>query len=449
MKKLRDNFLKIKKDVVFKNELNILKKFFLEKNLNVNTINFLLNGQLSIEDLNINEKIALCRGLYKLGYDIFNPVNYFTSSQLLNFESLAVEKNNTNIVEFENVSEYNDDLYIVPFWKPSEHVKAWNNRNIRYNFDTQRQGSLSVDKWGNITQKMTINRKSVEEIKKMIKDRKYFPPDMITLNILQLEDKEPLVKYDKENRKLTIQTESDFNSKNTTFLDIIDGMHRTMSLFELEKEGIDLDKIFLGFPVQISITTTEQANSFIYRQAQANKQSVDFLEQRIDDKYKKVVDKIEAYGNETNNILFNNISDSYEKMKIEKKITYVGVLKNALRTIEKEMKINFDLRMELNIGSKKVAEIVNIIVDILKENNKEYYKECNIYFGFLVLAYYIKKQKMTDDEIFKNLFNIVEKMIEREEELNKLKLNNMHYNQANIYNFFINLAKEGSVGTNE
>lgn len=448
MKKFRDNFLQIKKEVVFKNELHTLKKYFLEKNLNINAVNFLLNDQLDIDDLNLNEKIALCKGLYKLGYDIFNPTNYFTSSQLLNFESLALEKNNTNIVEFENVAEYNDDLYIVPAWKPSEHVKAWNNRNIRYNFDTQRQGSLSIDRWGNISQKMTINRKSVEEIKKMIKDRKYFPPDMITLNILQLEDKEPLVKYDKENRKLIIQTETDFNSKHTTFLDIIDGMHRTMSLFELDKEGIDIDKIFLGFPVQISITTIEQANSFIYRQAQANKQSVEFLEQRIDDKYKKFIDKVEAYGNADNNILFNNISDSYEKMKIENKLTYIGVLKSALRFVEKKMDINFDSRIELNMGSKKVAEIINIMVDLIKEKNKDYYKNCNIYFGFFVLAYYIKNTKANDEEIFDILIEAVDNMVENEGELNKLKLNNVSFNQNKIYKFFIELIK-GSVSINE
>ena len=444
MQNYKDNFLKIKKEIASKNEARALNKYFIKKNLRVNTVQFLLNDQLDIEDLDINEKIALCKGLYDLGYEVFNPTNYFTSSQLLNFETLVVRENHTNIMEFEGVSRYNDDLYLVTSWKPSEHVKAWKNRNIRYNFDSQRQSILTVDRWGNVTQKMNINRDSVNEIKKLIKDKKYFPPDMLTFNILQLEDKEPLVKFDEENKKLIIKTDSDFESPNTTFFDVVDGAHRTMALVELYDEGVNIDEIFLGFPVQISITTIEEATAFIYRQSQANKQNEVFLEQRVQDKYKKFIDKVEREGNENTNILFNNISDSYERMKLDKKLTYVGVLKSALRMIEKNLDINFDSRMELNFGSKKVVEVVNTIADILKEEEKDYiYKNnCNIYFGFFVLSYYLKVNKISKDETFDILFKIVQNMIDKEDELNRLRLNVSSTNYTKIYDFFVKLLEE-------
>ncbi|MBM7836307.1 hypothetical protein [Clostridium sardiniense] len=444
MKNIRDNFLKIKKEIAYKNEARILNKYFIKKNLRASTVQFLLNDQLDINDLDVNEQIALCKGLSELGYEEFNPTNYFTSSQLLNFETLVIKENHTNIMEFENVSEYNDDLYHVTAWKPSEHVKAWKNRNIRYNFDAQRQSILSIDRWGNVTQKMNINRESVNAIKKLIKEKKYFPPDMLTFNILQLEDKEPLVKYDGENRKLVIKTEPDFESPNTTFFDVVDGAHRTIALVELYDEGVNIDDIFLGFPVQISITTVEEANAFIYRQAQANRQNEVFLEQRIEDKYKKFIDKVESYGNKETNILFNNISDSYERMKLDKKVTYVGLLKSALRMIEKNLDINFDSRAELNFGSRKIVEVVNTIAEILKEEGKEYIYEnnCNIYFGFFVLAYYLKINKVNEDKMFDILFEIVQNMIKKESELNKLKLNVLNTNYSKIYNFFVDLLEE-------
>lgn len=444
MNNIRDNFLKIKKEIAYKNEARTLNKYFIKKNLRASTVQFLLNDQLDINDLNVNEQIALCKGLYELGYEEFNLANYFTSSQLLNFETLVIKENHTNIMEFENVSEYNDDLYHVTAWKPSEHVKAWKNRNIRYNFDAQRQSILSIDRWGNVTQKMNINRESVNAIKKLIKERKYFPPDMLTFNILQLEDKEPLVKYDGENRKLVIKTEPDFESPNTTFFDVVDGAHRTIALVELYDEGVKIDDIFLGFPVQISITTVEEANAFIYRQAQANRQNEIFLEQRIEDKYRKFIDKVESYGNKETNILFNNISDSYERMKLDKKVTYVGLLKSALRMIEKNLDINFDSRAELNFGSRKIVEAVNTIAEILKEEGKEYIYEnnCNIYFGFFVLAYHLKNNKVNEDKMFDILFVIVQNMIKKENELNKLKLNVLNTNYSKIYDFFVDLLEE-------
>lgn len=446
MKNFKTEFLKIKKQLNERSDIKTLNKYFIKKKLKMNTIPFLLSNQLQFEDLNINEKIALCKGLYEAGYTNLNPVHYFTSAQLLDFETLVVEEDYTNVMKFEGVSRYNDDLFLVTAWKPSDLVNAWKNRNIRYNFDSQRQAILSVDRWGNITHKMDINRSSVEEIKKLIKEKKYFPPDMLSFNVLQLEDKEPLIEYNEGERTLKIKTNPDFESPNTTFFDITDGAHRTMALVELADEGIDIDNIFLGFPCQISITTIEEAVAFIYRQSKANRQNEVFLEQKINDKYKKFIDKVLASGNKKTNILFNNIADSYEKMKLEKKLTYMGILKSSLRMIEEKMNINFDSRTELNFGSKKVVETVNTIAEILKEENKEYIYEsnCNIYFGFFILAYCLKVNKLDEDESFDVLFNVVKSIINKENELKELKLNTLNTHQTRIYDFFVQIFKESS-----
>lgn len=447
MDRFNEEFLKIKKNFSNLHEINKLNKYFIKKKLKTNTVIFLLNNQIQFSDLNVYEKIALCKGLYDLDYKQFNPTNFFTSAQLMDFETLVIQEERTNVIEFENVGKYNDDNFICIAWKPSALVKAWKNRNIRYNFDSQRQAILSVDRWGNVVHKMNINKQSVEEIKQLIKDKKYFPPDMLAFNIVQLEGKEPLINYDETKKKLTIKTEPNFDSPNTTFVDIVDGAHRTLALVELFDEGVDIDEIFLGFPAQISIITVEQALEFIYRQAKSNKQNEDFLAQKIPDKYKKFIDRMNSSDNAETNVLFNNIAGSYEEMRIEKKMTCANIFRSALKTIEQRMGVNFDLRSELAFGSKYIVDMINIIVEFLKEEEYEdlYKQNFAIFFGFTIMAYYLRANKIPEDKALDMLLEATINLVNTDKKtIASLKLTSIKYPQKVNYDFFINLIEEAN-----
>lgn len=449
---MNDNIQKFEADVYeYMNSIDFLtskriyktvKNELIKKKLTPFIFNEIMNEEngLNISDLETNEQIAIAKGLYNYGLEQFKPSNYFNINELGAYETyIDINENNDMELIFENVKEYNDYYYCCTYWKPSEQYRARKNRLVRYNFATQRQANIRKTAYGTIRREISLNRKSVNGIKEMIKAGEYFPPDTLTLNILLLEEKNANVHYNKEKEELRIKINYDIDAIDYTVVDFTDGWHRDTAIYELYNEGFDVEKTFKGFPVNISIVKPEVAARFVNRQMLANRESDEYMRAMEKNSYN---DFIEAVNKNSKSILFNQIAKTREEMLKADKLTYNEVFEKALRHIEKNEDIAIEGRSMMIYGTEKYVNIINTIFEILEDkkvNNKimRIFKSENIWLGYFAIWSYLQKNKLNDIEEYKLIDNFVENVITaKDEDIKDLKLNNKAFNIGNTYNFF-------------
>ena len=449
---MNDNIQKFEADVYeYMNSIDFLtskriyktvKNELIKKKLTPFIFNEVMNEEngLNISNLETNEQIAIAKGLYNYGLEKFKPSNYFNINELGAYETyIDINENNDMELIFENVKEYNDYYYCCTYWKPSEQYRARKNRLVRYNFATQRQANIRKTAYGTIRREISLNRKSVNGIKEMIKAGEYFPPDTLTLNILLLEEKNANVYYNKEKEELRIKINYDIDATDYTVVDFTDGWHRDTAIYELYNEGFDVEKTFKGFPVNISIVKPEVAARFVNRQMLANRESDEYMRAMEKNSYN---DFIEAVNKNSKSILFNQIAKTREEMLKTDKLTYNEVFEKALRHIEKNEDITIEGRSMMIYGTEKYVNIINTIFEILadkKVDNKimKIFKSENIWLGYFAIWSYLQKNKLNDIEEYKLIDNFVENVITtKDEDIKDLKLNNKAFNIGNTYNFF-------------
>lgn len=449
---MNDNIQKFEADVYeYMNSIDFLtskriyktvKNELIKKKLTPFIFNEVMNEEngLNISDLEINEQIAIAKGLYNYGLEKFKPSNYFNINELGAYETyIDINENNDMELIFENVKEYNDYYYCCTYWKPSEQYRARKNRLVRYNFATQRQANIRKTAYGTIRREINLNRKSVNGIKEMIKAGEYFPPDTLTLNILLLEEKNANVHYNKEKEELRIKINYDIDATDYTVVDFTDGWHRDTAIYELYNEGFDVEKTFKGFPVNISIVKPEVAARFVNRQMLANRESDEYMRAMEKNSYN---DFIEAVNKNSKSILFNQIAKTREEMLKTDKLTYNEVFEKALRHIEKNEDITIEGRSMMIYGTEKYVNIINTIFEILEDKKVdsktiEIFKSENIWLGYFAIWSYLQKNKLNDIEEYKLIDNFVENIITtKDEDIKDLKLNNKAFNIGNTYNFF-------------
>ena len=449
---MNDNIQKFEADVYeYMNSIDFLtskriykvvKNELIKKKLAPFVFNEVMNEEngLNISNLETNEQIAIAKALYNYGLEKFKPSNYFNLNELGAYETyININENNDMELIFENVKEYNDYYYCCTYWKPSEQYKARKNRLVRYNFATQRQANIRKTAYGTIRREISLNRKSVNGIKEMIKAGEYFPPDTLTLNILLLEEKNANVHYNKEKEELRIKINYDIDATDYTVVDFTDGWHRDTAIYELYNEGFDVEKTFKGFPVNISIVKPEVAARCVNRQMLANRESDEYMRAMEKNSYN---DFIEAVNKNSKSILFNQIAKTREEMLKTDKLTYNEVFEKALRHIEKNEDITIEGRSMMIYGTEKYVNIINTIFEILadkKVDNKimKIFKSENIWLGYFAIWSYLQKNKLNDIEEYKLIDNFVENVIAtKDEDIKDLKLNNKAFNIGNTYNFF-------------
>ena len=418
---------------------------FEEKKLNENVLALYLYNEddiIEFEEINILELIAIVdsiRDEYGLSLKKF-----FTDKEIESYINYApiIDEINTNELIFKNVSRYNDQLYYCTMWKPSDMAMSKENKLVRYNFSTQRDATISIDRYGNVRKKITLNRENVEGIKESILKNEYFPPDTISLNIPLIKGKIPNVMYDEEKRELKIKINYKIDDENFTAIDIIDGWHRYTAIYELFNElrekNKNINNIFNGFPCQISLTTIEEASKFVYRQTLASVAKTEYTQTVIDNKYNKFIKKINLLDSKESNILYDNIANTFELMKVENKITYFGILEKTLKFIEDREKIDFGNLNEQIYGIKDFKTIINVLT--LRANENEVLRTSNIFVGFLALYAYVRKNNLSEDQIVEKTSETIDKLLmTNESKLDSLKLYQKNTDFKHIYMFFESL----------
>ncbi|MDC4245576.1 hypothetical protein [Clostridium perfringens] len=426
-----------------------VKKELIKKKLQPFVFNEVMNDTngLNIEDLDINEQIAIAKGLYNFGLEVFKPSKFFTINELGAYETyvdLTNEDNNNMILTFNDVTEYNDQYYCCTCWNPQEQYRARKNRLVRYNFATQRQATIKKTAFGSVRKEITLNRNSVNEIKQTIKNGKYFPPDTLTLNILLLEDKISNIEYNKEKRQLKIAVNYDIDAVDYTVVDFVDGWHRDTAIYELYNEGYDVEKTFKGFPVNISIVKPEIAAEFVRRQMLANSESEEYIKATENNNYNKFINKINSSNN---SILFDQIAKTRKEMIESNKMTYNDIFQKALRYIERITDIKIEGRNIMLFGVENYIRITNTIIEILKEkkvdkNTMDLFTNEGVWLGYFALWEYLQKNKIDNElEEFNFIKGFVENMIVFKEDIKKLRLNTLKFSISKTYNFFGDLIQ--------
>lgn len=420
-----------------------VKNELIKKKLAPFVFNEVMNEEngLNISDLETNEQIAIAKGLYNYGLEQFKPSNYFNTNELGAYETYVnLKEDDSMVLVFDNVDEYSDDFYCCTYWQPHEQYRARKERLVRYNFATQREATITRTNYGAIRKEITLNRPNVEGIKKMIKEGDYFPPDVLSLNILLLEDKVANVEYDENERQLRIRINYDIDAADYTVVDFTDGWHRDTAIYELYNEGYDVEKSFKGFPVNISIITPERAAKFVGRQMLANVSSKQYIKAIQDNNYNTFIKKV----NGSKGVLHDQIAKTRNEFIEMGKLTHYEVLEKGLRYVEKNERIKIEGRNIMLFGVESYVRIVNTIFEILEEkkvDNKtmEIFKSENIWLGYFAIWSYLRKNKLEDLEEYELIKNVIDNAIILKDEMKELKVNYKSFIISDIYNFFRDL----------
>ena len=194
--------------------------------------------------------------------DILNPngINkYFTPKEIKAYSKMkyGIGKIKFPYV-FKNMTMITDDQWIGGTTL-QELMKFRNSSLINYNEETQRPMTAVVN-GGEITFKITINKKSVDKIADSMLKRTYVPDD-ITINIPE----ECPVDY--EDGELIIPE--------LDHMDILDGYHRWVAMSRINNSNPTFN-----YPMEIRIThfSTEKARYYIYQKEQKNRMKRDTLQ---------------------------------------------------------------------------------------------------------------------------------------------------------------------------
>lgn len=431
-----------------------ITKAFVEKGLS-GTIPALLfdemNGSVVLEDLNNIELMCLVDNLKKAtDYSELKNNEFFSSTEkddYFNYFEINEEK---NIMVFHNVSDYSDEhgICYCAEYRLEDMYKDQLNRNLRYNFETQREAQKRKDKRGNIKRSITLNMNSVNDIKNEFKDGIYSPPDVVTLNIPIITGKKPNIAYDKESRTLIIKPNYEFDDINYTAIDVVDGWHRISAAYELYRNNEENSNSTKMLPVIITSRTISSIREFIIRKSKGNRMSVEHIKSLETGGVVDFAKKLNSLFDSDKNVLKNEIAETLEDMKLENKFTEMETIKNALRIIDDRKEIDFDDFVDVSVNSEKFVKIITSITNFIKKTmfknddgafNNSIYISKNIWIGYIAIANRLKNE--AESEAVKGIMEASKKIMElKSEDIFKLKLTHQtNYGAKQTFEFFENL----------
>lgn len=446
---LLDNLqLIINKNDYNKSMINDLAMKFNEKGFSMQRPNQIFGGASPLESLEKKELLALTKGIYDITKDKnINPKEYFSAAELEAFKKYkkAKEEIKDKLI-LKNAVQIDDLQWICPFWSLEEIYEAHNNAQLSYNFNTQREATYKETKTGEIIITATLNKESVKEIADEMYANK-FTPNLITLNIRLIEGKKPNIKYNENTKDLAITPDYDFNSNNTTFIDMIDGWHRTNgSLWAVDRAKQENKKLKGGLVVLITCMTEEEAKNYIARESKKNDMSKEYIKSLTNDDYNKIARNINDYGDDNNNILKDKIANTREELKYTDKFTTMEIIREGLKQTDLDIKDALDVRMKL----PKMIEIITILINyILKykfkndinELKESAFLQPNIFVGYIAIADELKNEK----EYLDKLLKVVDKLISKpNKDFSGLGIYSKQLQNKKIYEYFKNLIKEVS-----
>jgi hypothetical protein len=340
------------------------------------------------------EQVAVVNGIYQVtNFDQINPKNFYSNKEIKTAENYVY---NEDLIELpytlEGVLKAGPYDYVTVI-SYNELAKLWNSGILTYNFQTQRLSKKKMNSKGEITERPDINKKSVKNIVRLMKEGKY-NPSTILLNVLV--DGKSYIEYD--NGNLTIGEGSTVN--------LIDGMHRVQAILDVIEE----EPNFEGYMyLDIKHYPIEKAQQLLAITNTVNKFDKTLVKHYM----------AESYGEQIAKDLMN-IPELNKRISIKttldkklKLLTNFAILSESIDTIfePKNAKDRFD---HFEVLKKFYGYFVSTYHDELLENKDELLKTSwfphhNLHVGFVVIAKKLYDKYGKDfpvDEIVRIIENI-------------------------------------------
>lgn len=398
---------------------SILNKKFLEKSMPVSTVNMIFSGEKQITILNDFEKLNLVFGLNERFPNLkINEHEYFSDKIINSYKNFVKldEETKTDRIEFDDFIMMNDFEYLgVVDYKTL--MDLMENGKIVYQIGVQREPKYL--KIGNSYIAVpSVDENAVKSIQYAM-EKNFFEDSTITLGYLLKED-ETIPKIVFEGGKI--------GKLKADNLLIVDGTHRLLSAigymmnYYAEHGTYPINK---QFSVKVVIGDSVRLKRIVSQSFKRSKEvSSEYLTSISDDDYNKFVDRLI----ENSNVLRNNVAITYEEMKAFGKITTTKAIRDAIEILD----INVSNKSVFMFTSKKIADSLDILLDLIRENNinVDYY---NLYTAFIYFA--DKVNQFNNDLKYYELFMDKLKNIE-EKDIKKLKLGNKNFNAEEIVRYF-------------
>lgn len=351
-------------------------------------------------------EVELClftKYFYKHTHEFkINPETFFNEVELSTAELYQYdEKEKTKQILLHNVDQISENQWLCTKETYQNIAKYFENGLLTYNPNTQRQ-PLKRKVGDRIIEVINIDKKKIAEIKsEMIKGT--FNTNAIILNVRRITGSEK-IKYNSKDRTLLIEADE------TTFVDLIDGMHRVGAMLKTVEEKPEINRVT---SIYIHHVDEERALAIIKQESKAT--AIDEMWIDIKDASNINMETAKNINNRQRmNEMFNRIGlDSLELRRENKLVTF--------ETMAKTIEYVYDLKNEPIIKTQQVEkfliEAFNIIIgvnhDYFNENLSEarensYISHNNMFIGYVILSEEIKKSYGADWQ--EALYEVVSKL---------------------------------------
>jgi len=457
----QDNLNKELQNVInkeFKN-IGLIKSINIElaqKNMNSNIVSALFtDGTITVDKLSQMEKIAITKVCHEvLGIEKLNYKKYFENGELINYNGFNNIEEPIKVVVLPYLQKVDDYNYVgrITYEQIYNYIKFV---LFRYNKLSQRAyRTKSLGTKDESARVIDIKQDNVNAMTTLILDNK-LEDTQIIVNVRLPEGKE---KFDPDYHFKSIDEEKlpfigtlyitpnyDLESDGFTVIDMLDGFHRMLAVYQaVEKYKTENKGAILqgGLDIRVVLRSLSDAQEIIrqiFERSDTNPEFIKGFKQGDDVNFLKLIE-------ENSKILKGEIELNFEERKMSKSLTYKTILLDALTLTE----IPFQKKGLVRDIAKQLGSTIDELVEIIKT---KYFNDdinqmkrdsslldCNMFVGYLAIANTMRVLGDYNriDEIVDNIYSIPES------ELKKLKLKNSPNtcSYKDVYNYFAKLTVE-------
>lgn len=346
-----------------------------DKNIMIGTVSSLFGGINPIYKLEeIKELGSFLKAVYEVGkryaknnilvipnLEKLNPENFYTETEInaINLYKKDIIKESNIMKLF--VRKNAENHYVCAYISMVEYIDYYKRGLINYNPNTQRETTKKVVD-GQINEFITIYPKNIDKIYKNLKNDK-FDPNMLTLNIRDNKDDNPQFDDGGMNIGDYGWLKIKVDSKERSYVDLLDGQHRTTAQERYVEEYPNTDKYNI---LSIFIFNEEQAIHHIIQENSGTKIDETSLQRRDpDNKGVAIAKELKTLSKE----LTGQIADDLIELIQHKKYTDIVTLGSAINNC-----FTIDGRREY----KKVKEYLSDFFDVAIDCYRDYFNKDNL-----------------------------------------------------------------------
>lgn len=349
-----------------------------------------------VQTLSTAELYLFTKYLYELTLDNkINPAEWFNPDEIKQFDDYKAQQYyKGDVAIFYNVDQVSENQWVCTSEPWVEMSKKVQQGLVTYNVKTQRE--TTTVKFNNVSTEIpTIKQKPIQEMTSLMLKNK-FTPNAITLNIRKTGTE--VFEYNVKDRTLMIGVDN-----TTTFLDIPDGMHRTLS----GMRAVEINPNLTLFTIINFLNYTEQeVQEYIDQEDHRTPINRSHLASFKNDDNGVIIAKyLNKYGNEKNNELFNQIATNDNELKspLWKYVT--------IDTFARAFNYNFKVESprEFSKIQEYLKDFFNELIGILKERKipQQIGLINNLFVGYMSIAS-VLYEKDNWKSILENVINNID-----------------------------------------